>query len=417
MKSTNTPAGLAPVEFSPRLINQHSCINCTYKHLSSALVIAGEILQGYDTPEYHIYLLGNLNEAQEQSIGTSHRLPTMIRDLRLQLYPEATAIADLATINHAIPKLRQLAIIAGQIASRHSAPGIAPTGLAPVEQSYQAPQSGAQQAITQPKPCSGCGKSTVDIIIPLKIEDSKADNLELRLALRSIERHLTGIGRIFIVCPNPPAWLKNVTLITDIPNAGLRKAVSIYRNLRAAMLQSTTKQVIWLSDDSIILKPTTAKNIKFYHNGSDLATDFTGKRFWHRILRNTAAALAKRNYLTLNCESHMPMLFDRRKFLALDAEFGNEFQSDLGLVSYSIYCNRYRVHSAGSMDDIKATLELNLGTTAQITAAIANRQFISYDDKGFTPTLQAYLTNIFPTPSKYERVQQAAAQRNEQKGK
>ena len=45
-------------------VNQHSCVDCAIKHLASAVVIAREILTGYNTPQYRLALIGNLNEAQ-----------------------------------------------------------------------------------------------------------------------------------------------------------------------------------------------------------------------------------------------------------------------------------------------------------------------------------------------------------------
>ncbi len=69
-------------------INTHECKNCCIKHLSSAAVLAREIMVGYDTPEYRMFLMGNLNEAQEQIIGVNDEIATQIREFRLALFTE-----------------------------------------------------------------------------------------------------------------------------------------------------------------------------------------------------------------------------------------------------------------------------------------------------------------------------------------
>ena len=70
----------------PENINKHQCLGCCLKHISSALVIAGELQTGYDNSEYHIYLLGNLAEAQEQVALTHPALANRIRNLRLKFF-------------------------------------------------------------------------------------------------------------------------------------------------------------------------------------------------------------------------------------------------------------------------------------------------------------------------------------------
>lgn len=70
------------------VINTHQCRNCCIKHLSSAAVLAREIMTGYDTLEYRMFLMGNLNEAQEQITGVDDRIAERIREFRLKLFPE-----------------------------------------------------------------------------------------------------------------------------------------------------------------------------------------------------------------------------------------------------------------------------------------------------------------------------------------
>lgn len=70
------------------VINTHQCRNCCIKHLSSAAVLMREIMTGYDTLEYRMFLMGNLNEAQEQITGVDDRVAERIREFRLKLFPE-----------------------------------------------------------------------------------------------------------------------------------------------------------------------------------------------------------------------------------------------------------------------------------------------------------------------------------------
>ncbi len=85
-------------EHAPR--NYHQCLVCCLKHLSTALVIAGEIARGYDAEDYHLLLMGNLAEAQEQSALISPPLSNRIRDTRLSIYGNsATAVLTADLLN------------------------------------------------------------------------------------------------------------------------------------------------------------------------------------------------------------------------------------------------------------------------------------------------------------------------------
>ncbi len=81
------------------LINFHQCRACGLKHLASALTLSREIAGGYDTIEYHLYLLGNLAEAQEQLTRLEPKVAARIRELRLKLFGDrAHAQIDTAAL-------------------------------------------------------------------------------------------------------------------------------------------------------------------------------------------------------------------------------------------------------------------------------------------------------------------------------
>jgi len=84
---------------------KHTCINCCYKHLSNVgvrmkeimnfykdlsvvRVLMKEVVTGYDTEEYHSYIIGHLACAQEHMLDYDLDIAREIRDLRLYWYPE-----------------------------------------------------------------------------------------------------------------------------------------------------------------------------------------------------------------------------------------------------------------------------------------------------------------------------------------
>ena len=374
------------------------CPDCVLKHLAAAISYAKEVQSGHNRRhelDHRPDLLGELVNAEHHLKLLDNSLHGAVSSLRKKLQDNGIN-PNMADAEYIRRLFRLVEDKFNPIAK--NAPGAA-------KEPRKAPRKTGGCGCGKKKPAATVIEfPPVDIIIPFKTEDSKADNLELRYALRSIEKYMRGVGQVIVVCPNPPEWLRNVTLIKSVPNKGLRKNVSIYRNLRAGMEYSKAERVIWWLDDNVALQPMSPDTFGLFWNGRDM-TSYKGNRFWHRILRDTAAALKKRGYTTRNCESHIPMVFNREKFLALDKEFGAEFQDNLGLVSYSVYCNRYNIKSIGSMDNVKATFERDPGSLENIEKAVHDKLFVGYDDKGFVENLQAWMGKRFSQKSKFEEAE------------
>ena len=61
-----------------------------YRSLSTARVVIGEIMTGYDREDYHSWIIGHLTCAQEHVLELDEEFALKIRDLRLKWYPEGS---------------------------------------------------------------------------------------------------------------------------------------------------------------------------------------------------------------------------------------------------------------------------------------------------------------------------------------
>lgn len=93
----------------------------------------------------------------------------------------------------------------------------------------------------------------IPIVIPLHPKGGKfGDNSELRIALRSIEKHFTDPHRIVIVSKNLPKW---ITGVEHIPGAGLKSSL-------LAASEAFPDGFFWVYDDFCLLRDTTAEEMK-----------------------------------------------------------------------------------------------------------------------------------------------------------
>lgn len=74
------------------------------EYLAIAVVVAMEIMTGYNTEEYHTALMGNLTVAQDWATLKNIDVANRIRDFRLLLYPKGPRIINISPINITVLK-------------------------------------------------------------------------------------------------------------------------------------------------------------------------------------------------------------------------------------------------------------------------------------------------------------------------
>ncbi len=96
------PDGFDELEYNDRrmvmsslaVINTHSCINCSMKHLASAIVEMGELRKGYWNTDHEIFCMGNLAEASEQMDAYSNDIAMELRSLRIDIFETQKLVTD-----------------------------------------------------------------------------------------------------------------------------------------------------------------------------------------------------------------------------------------------------------------------------------------------------------------------------------
>lgn len=387
-------------------INRHNCLSCAVKHLASAAAIAREMITGYDTADYRLYLVGNLNEAQEQLTGIDPEMANLVRQVRLWVAPDRLEIAMTPEKLQAIETLGRVA------AKRNPAGGTAVPA-----------KEGKGAAALQPPPCRCSGAAaassaepwkqpgrkfqpgprpvpgSIDIIIPLRADGSAQANDELRIALRSIEKHLRNYRDIYLVSSREPAGFSGFRFVRCADQYP-RKQMNIHAAICAALrTPGISNEVIFWADDNVLLADLDAADLPVAVRPDDLLnfSNAPDARVWHRSLRNTGEALRRAGYPSVNYEAHTPVRFQREKYLALESEFN--FFEEVGLCYISLYLNRYGVINPLPMRQIKATFE----SPKVDPKALDGKLFAGFSDGGVEGGILSVLRARFPRRSRFER--------------
>ncbi len=361
-------------------VKDMNCPDCCRKHLAAAMSYAKEIMNGHGKggkPDHRPDFAGEMINAEHHIQFIAANEAPSIRNFRHKLSSQ-NWIPESDDINF----LRSLWLNSERIKTSNGQSGCKTCGQ-------------KVSAAPQPKQSKN---TTVDVVIPLWTEDSGYGNLELRLALRSIEKFLSGYRNIIIVTDSPPAWLKNVKIIPHQDNS--RKNINLFRKRIVAARFSDADYNLYCCDDYIFLKPIHAIDIPVLTCGRDMAS-YTGDKVWHQCLRATAAALKAHDKPSRHCESHSPSLVEREKFLKLAKTFRKERETEPGLVVCGLYHNFYN-SPMHPIDQFKATFESNAGGTDHVAAKCGNCNFLSFNNSGFESGVKAYLEKRFPVPSRFE---------------
>jgi hypothetical protein len=238
----------------------------------------------------------------------------------------------------------------------------------------------------------------VDVVIPLSNKSKWQDN-ELRFALRSLEKNLIGLGRIFVVGHKPP-WLQNVVHIPAEDTFRRNKDANLITKVLLACDNGVSEKFIRQSDDQCLLRPSTAGELVPRHVGP--LAPYTGSHGWLKRMERTRQALQTAGKSAYYFDTHVPTLYDREAFRKAVAGF--DYTSGKGLCINTLYVNGAGADATGSapLGSERVSIKYRASTADQICEAASTARFLGYNDGCLSRSLKAALLQLFPTPSKYE---------------
>lgn len=231
------------------------------------------------------------------------------------------------------------------------------------------------------------------IVIPYRDEVHKG--LELKYALRSIEKYLSGWDEIILIGQHPENISIPFAYYDDYPG---RKEFSIYNKLMAACacLKISDDFILW-NDDHFLTQPLDVSQMKYWHNGrleKELKYVVNGEiRTAGGRYRKAIEHTLEEAPMTLNWDIHVPIVFNKEKFKATFAGRQDE------LCVKSFYCYKNGITNNEFMEDLKIPFQMPY---ERLKEKIADRLFFSIDSAAIGPDLIRLWGELYPSPSKYE---------------
>lgn len=232
------------------------------------------------------------------------------------------------------------------------------------------------------------------IIIPLGT-GSRWNNTELRFALRSIEKHLTEYGDVFII-GEYPSWLQNCIHIpaTDIEQTWAKERNIFNKIMLACEDPRVTDDFMFMNDDHFLLQDYVANQFPFYYDGL-LSEKLTVTDYKHTVKNTHEWFLgAPVDYLDIHC----PILYNKKKFewCVPMADWSKPY----GYCIKSVYTYINGFVGSPRCPDLKINQPLPY---AEIIKLIAGRPWFSIGDAARQGDMLQVLEDLYSVKSKYEK--------------
>ena len=229
--------------------------------------------------------------------------------------------------------------------------------------------------------------SKLDIVYCIK--NGADDCEELRYSLRSLANFP---HRKIFIYGGAPTWIQNVNHIPMTQSNN--KWVNTTKMLQEACYNNDiTPNFVWFNDDFFVMKPVDKLEYwcdrDLYSRANDFCTPYRLTSRYGQTLIDIASHLEANNKPVLNFALHIPIIFNRRKFIQMCLKYPNIVHGR------SLYCNEYEV-PCSYHDDVKIfsfSDPIPQDTT-----------FLSTSDGSFARGLVGkQIRERFPTRCKYER--------------
>ena len=244
----------------------------------------------------------------------------------------------------------------------------------------------------------------IPILIPLGT-GSNSDNDELKILLRSIEKNVSNLDKIYLITTAKPDWLIDTDDIVIVPIRDRwtdNKDANLFDKVHTTIAKYNLDQFCFCADDNAFMQPIDLTAIPTLHNHRDLEwfmKNVGGK--WTRRVKDTLLWAKSRGVeLPYNFECHAPQIFN-----------GQAILQGMQTVDYiarplTIYTAWRAVtdtwHNSTDQRDFKNTYEIALYDDYK-QDDLTSKPFIGYSDSTFLNGLRERLFKVFGEKSHYER--------------
>lgn len=249
---------------------------------------------------------------------------------------------------------------------------------------------------------------SISIVIPLASPEnnlgSRWGDQELKYCLRSIEKHLTGYGHIFII-GHKPAFLNDKVI--HIPASDEDKTFWKERNIFNKIMiacgdERVTEDFLFMNDDHFLLCNFIGNGFPYYYSGYLMEYSDRPDQYGNSA-KNTYDIMKVKNELARYWDIHCPIIYNKTMFVQLSVY---DWNKKYGYCIKSLYCEHHNIDAYYGEDTGWEYPDLKINeaiSSTLINKLIDGRLFFSIGNRAFDGGIVNVLGELYPSRSKYER--------------
>lgn len=224
---------------------------------------------------------------------------------------------------------------------------------------------------------------------------SPNDDKELKYSLRSLERYVLDVNRVFITGECPDFINKNKIIFTPCEDCYAPMSSHWNKVQKTTLETNIGINFALMYDDIFFTRITHLTNYPHYQRGV-LGDDPNGGEHYKQTLLNARDLLRKENYTTFDYEVHTPFVYNKANFWALKDVFEPLKNDHQSMAVRSVYGNMF-CKEAPYRGDIKIR-----DKSTRVKDVIGTADCFSCSDDAFNGQVLEFLGFEFPNKSKWE---------------
>lgn len=239
----------------------------------------------------------------------------------------------------------------------------------------------------------------VDIVIPLS-KQSRHQNMELRLALRSIDKYAKNAGNIWIYTEADLSDFQNINVVKMADKVKDNKDANLITKIKAAAENPdvSDKFMFW-SDDQVLMDTLDLEQAPVVYNMRNIKALLNQPMTkWRKRLLNTMNYVQKQTGIAMryNYDSHTPQPYTKQnaKYVFKSVPYMNQ----PGFCINTIYYGMIGQPGNASQETVKFTVE------GPLQGIPKNRfTYLGYDQQGFNTGINCFLIGYLFDKCKYQK--------------
>lgn len=252
---------------------------------------------------------------------------------------------------------------------------------------------------------------------------SAANDFEIRYSMRSVERHLPYIRKIWILGDRPHFLCDDTSLVEHVPHEYVARIANYRLPVRNLFLliflgslipELDYEFLVFCDDEFLLTEVNKAEMCKDRVLESLEEAGTRGRSLWKESLWRTYDLLKRFGYPVFNFETHCPSYMTKKRVFEAFCAFRDFITEDFyyGPVAFTAIHN-YALRHGGADLEFMAETRPRAGfykpaDYQTIAAECQGKRFLNFDDAGLNDDMRRFLQRRFPLPSRFEDAKHGA---------